>query len=61
MRYSNVENFNELVRQTIYESSQFDIHPPIKILLGKTEFLADLGYDFQQHQFQKIIYQKMRN
>ena len=61
MRYSNVENFNELVRQTNYESSQFDIHPPIKILLGKTEFLADLGYDFQQHQFQKIIYQKMRN
>jgi hypothetical protein len=46
-RYSNVEHFNELVRQTIYESSQFDIHPPIKILLGKTEFLADIGYDFQ--------------
>jgi len=45
--YSNVEHFNELVRQTIYESSQFDIHPPIKNLLGKTEFLADLGYDFQ--------------
>jgi len=45
--YSNVEHFNELVRQTIYESSQFDIHPPIKILLGKKEFLADLGYDFQ--------------
>ena len=45
--YSNVEHFNELVRQTIYESSQWDIHPPIKNLLGKTEFLADLGYDFQ--------------
>jgi len=45
--YNNIEHFNELVRQTIYESSQFDIHPPIKILLGKTEFLADLGYDFQ--------------
>ena len=45
--YSNVEHFNELVRQTIYESSQFDIHPPIKNLLGKKEFLVDLGYEFE--------------
>ncbi|MDT0554121.1 DUF6090 family protein [Urechidicola vernalis] len=45
--YSNVEHYNELVRQTIYESSQWDIHPPIKDLMGKKEFLADLGYDFQ--------------
>jgi len=45
--YSDVDYLNELVRQTIYESSQFDIHPPIKDLLGKKEFLTDLGYDFQ--------------
>ena len=45
--YSSVDCSNELIRQTIYESSQFDIHPPIKNLLGKKEFLIDLGYDFQ--------------
>lgn len=45
--YSNIEQFNELMRQTIYESSQGDIHPPIKNLMGKKEFLADLGYEFQ--------------
>jgi len=45
--YSNVDYTNELVRQTIYESSQWDIHPPIKNLLSKKEFLDDLGYEFQ--------------
>ena len=45
--YSWVDYTNELVRQTIYESSQFDIHPPIKDILGKKEFLIDLGYEFQ--------------
>jgi hypothetical protein len=45
--YSSVDYSNELMRQTIYESSQFDIHPPIKNLVGKKEFLADLGYEFQ--------------
>ncbi|MCE2613171.1 DUF6090 family protein [Flavobacteriaceae bacterium D16] len=45
--YSWVDYTNELVRQTIYESSQFDIHPPIKDIMGKKEFLMDLGYEFQ--------------
>ena len=45
--YSWVDYTNELVRQTIYESSQFDIHPPIKDIIGKKEFLMDLGYEFQ--------------
>lgn len=45
--YSNVDYNNELIRQTIYQSSQFDIHPPIKNLLGKKEFLTEFGYEFQ--------------
>jgi len=46
-QYSNIEHLSGLLRQTIYESSQWDIHPPIKNLIGKKEFLADLGYEFQ--------------
>jgi len=45
--YSSVDYNNELIRQTIYQSSQFDIHPNIKNLIGKKEFLTELGYDFQ--------------
>jgi hypothetical protein len=44
--YSSVDYSNTLITETLTSSRGKDIHPPIKKLMGKKEFLADLGYQF---------------
>lgn len=44
--YNSIEYSNQLIIETLRGSSGKDIHPPIKRLIGKKEFLADLGYEY---------------
>lgn len=44
--YNYIDYNNQLITETLRGSSARDIHPPIKRLIGKKEFLADLGYEY---------------
>ena len=44
--YNYIDYINQLITETLRGSSRNDIHPPIKKLIGKKEFLADLGYEY---------------
>lgn len=44
--YNSIDYNNQLITETLLGSSGKDIHPPIKRLIGKKEFLADLGYEY---------------
>tara|TARA_R110002074_G_scaffold57077_9_gene140526 strand:+ start:1313 stop:2068 length:756 start_codon:yes stop_codon:yes gene_type:complete len=44
--YNYIDYSNQLITETLRGSSRNDIHPTIKKLIGKKEFLADLGYEY---------------
>lgn len=44
--YNSIDYNNQLITETLRGSSGKDIHPPIKRLMGKKEFLTDLGYEY---------------